>query len=501
MADNNFDSSIVIAAEDFSDEEFGKFHTFSDYENKIIRKLVAHGPVLIRGGRGSGKSALIKEAFYRANKEPISNTTLGVYLSLRYLPLLRTEGQVYEKHFCKLLIEKIKATINRYLDMIILFDPEPEIGELQKALFELSEKIEKRIVLFFDDAAHIGRETPLKEFFDIFRTISSSYVSCKAAIYPGVTEFGTRFDLFNDASVVDISRNEESNTFTSFFVELVRLRYPSLLEDNVMKNISLESFAKFMGRAVTGNVRAFIYACNHLIDTKQSKTVSLIDLEATLKYLASEYYWPLLEELQPKLGSYEPLIDPTRNLAEKIFEIVGDSIDKPEYGPSCLIHRDHVERLKKLFEIMEYVGFVVKRDASRAMKSGGRGTRYILNLCNLIEIIPNGRLTHEMLEKWSSADKEYSQIFRGGELEKIILPDTNARKDLGILKMPIESLKISKVYPYGLTDHRIEKLIEGGFKTVSDLAEASDEELLVLERIGIKWLDRIKIVLGQAIWM
>lgn len=501
MADSFFDSSLVLAAEDFPDEEFEKYHTFSDYENRIIRKLIAHGPVLLRGGRGSGKSSLMKEAYFRSNKEPIASSTLGVYLSLRYLPLLRSEGQVYERHFCSLLIDKIKIVIAQHVSGHVEFDPEPEVGDLQKALFSLSNTINRRIILFFDDAAHIGRETPLKDFFDIFRTISSSYVSCKAAIYPGVTEFGIRFDMFNDASVIDIARNEESGSFASFFVELLKIRYPQLTSDNVIKTISIDSFARFMGRAITGNVRAFIYACNHLLDNKGNGSITLADIEATLKYLASEYYWPLLEELEPKLGSYEPLIKPTRILAEKLFELVGDTLDKPDYGPSCLVHRDHVERLKKIFEIMEYAGFIVKRDASRAMKSGGRGTRYILNLCNLIEIIPHNRLTHDLVDKWASPDKESCQIFRGGELEKVELPDISERKELGILNMPIEVLRKSKVYPYGLTDHRIEKLKEGGIQTVSNLAEATEDYLLQLDDIGEKWLSRINSVLGQAIWM
>lgn len=88
---------------------------------------------------------------------------------------------------------------------------------------QLSTKIQKRIVLFFDDAAHIGRETSLKEFFDIFRTLSSNTVSCKAAIYPGVTEFGSRFDLLNDANVIDIARNEENPSFSSFSRKLLML--------------------------------------------------------------------------------------------------------------------------------------------------------------------------------------------------------------------------------------------------------------------------------------
>lgn len=495
-----FDSELILAAEDFPDEQFQKYHTFSKYENKIIRKLIAHGPVLIRGGRGSGKSALLKEAYFRVNETELSQNILGVYVSLRHLPLLRAEGKDYENYFCKLLVEKIKDAIEKYISPNEDFSPNPEIGELQIQLSNLSTKIEKRLILFFDDAAHIGRETSLKEFFDIYRTLSSNTVSCKAAIYPGVTEFGSRFDLLNDANVIDISRNEETPSFTSFFKDILEVRYSeSITVDNL--KIHIDEFSRFFGRAVTGNVRAFIYAMNHIIEISDGDSIGLREIENTLKYLATEYYWPLLEELEPKLGRYEPLIKPTRELAEILYENVSKLVDRPEYGPSCLIHRDVVERLKKLFEIMEYAGFIVKRDSSRAMKNGGRGARYILNLSNLLEVMPSNRLSNDLFNKWNSIEKEYTQIHRRGILDKINIPDLEEAKSLGILEKQITVLKKSSAYPYGLTEHRIAKLESRGFSTVSDLAEASDSDLLKIEDIGEHWLNRIKSIVGQAIWM
>lgn len=496
-----FDSNLILAAEEFPDEKFSQYHTFSDYENRIIRKLIAHGPVLLRGGRGSGKSALMKEAFFRVNSRPLSDKIFGVYISLRYLPLLRTQGKDYEEYFGKILIEKVRETLSSSEYSHLVFESEPDVGHLQQSLFKLSKQLNKRVVLFFDDAAHLGRETSLKEFFDIFRTLSSNLIACKASIYPGVTEFGSRFDLLNDANLIDIVRNDESPSFHLFFKELIKLRYPNFTSKKLTKSFTLEEFSKFLGRSVTGNVRAFVYAMNRIVEEAEYQTIGLLDLEKTLKYLASEYYWPLLEELQPKLGSYEPLIGPTREVAEWLFQIVSETIDKPNYGPSCLIHKEHVERLKKLFEILEYAGFIVKVDSSRAMKSGGRGTRYDVNLCNLFEIIPNNRLTTDLFQKWLKTEKEFVQIHRKGVLEAIVLPEITDLKDLEILGMPIEILKKSKVYPYGLTDFRCDALKEEGYHTVGELAEAEDHQLLAVYKVGTEWLLRIKSVVGQAVWM
>ena len=217
------DTGLILAAEECPPEYFDQYHHFSSYDEPIIRKLIAHGPVLLRGGRGSGKSALLIEAYRRMRG---GSNTFPVYLSLRYLPLLQSDGEEYIAHFCELLS---KAIVKEIGERRVPYDfgIAGSQASLQIALTDFAQKTDKRIVLLFDDAAHIGREKPLEGFFDLFRTLSSSLVSCKASIYPGVTKFGIRFDVFNDSTVIDISRSDISAT-ASFFPNVVRARYPHL---------------------------------------------------------------------------------------------------------------------------------------------------------------------------------------------------------------------------------------------------------------------------------
>ena len=49
------ESALILAAEECPPERFDEYHNFSSNDEAIIRKLSAHGPVLLRGGRGSGK--------------------------------------------------------------------------------------------------------------------------------------------------------------------------------------------------------------------------------------------------------------------------------------------------------------------------------------------------------------------------------------------------------------------------------------------------------------
>lgn len=476
------DYSLILAAEECDPATFNKIHTFSSYEKKIIRSLMAHGPVLVRGGRGSGKSALLIEASRQLEG---SQSAVGIYLSLRYLPLLRSYGEKYEEIFCKLVYDIALKTITPSLSSI-----PKDAGALRHFLYDLAVSTGKRIVLFFDDAAHIGRERALTEFFDIFRTISSELVSCKAAIYPGVTKFGNRFDVYNDSTVIDIARDERSSEFQDFFTQVVIKRFPVL---NASLGKDAPSISAFLGRTVVGNMRAFVFACKYL---SEETKYGLPELRNILLKLSSDYYWPLLDEVAPKLGPYQPLIEPCIAVAEELFKLTASSS-----ANSVIIHRDLVQKYAKLFEILEYAGFISRREVSRAMKSGGRGPRYCLNLASLMELMPKSLLTRELHDSWLQSNQDAAEIHVSSNIFTIELPSIEADTDLGIFEMSITSLAKSNAYPYGLTPGKVESLQAAGKITIKDLIDTNDDDLQAIDGIGEQTVNKIRSVINQAIWM
>ncbi|MEG0962587.1 MAG: hypothetical protein RSF88_06975 [Lachnospiraceae bacterium] len=491
MSNNDSYAELILACEDFSREDFERYHCFYKYEENIISQLVAHGPVLLKGGRGTGKSALMMEASRRLLD---NEGACGIYLSLRHLSLLRSRGEIYEKEFLRILNDAIQKTATEKYSYD--FACERDLYGVQKELIRFSEHIRKRIVLFFDDAAHIGRETGLEEFFDIFRTLSSSAVSCKAAIYPGVTRFGTRFDVYNDAKIIDISRHYGQTGFKTFFHEVMKLRYPRQIEeDKFFGSISAEDVAEFLGMAVLGNVRSFIKGCSLLFE-KNSK-ISLVILSETLLSLSSDFFWPMIEEIKYKIGVYEPIMDSCMSIAEIIFRECGE-----KKATTFIIHRNLVNKFSKPLEILEYAGFISKREASRGMKQGGRGTRYAINLCNALEKVAGTRLTRELYQEWKASKVEDVQFSANSmAFSEIELPEVDINRNIGILKLDIETLKKSNIFPYGLTEDKIQRLREHGYGKVGELAEATEEQLMEIYRIGDKTTQRIKNVVDQAIWM
>jgi len=497
-AASNEESGLILAAEECPPEMFDKYHRFSPHDEVVIRKLAAHGPVLVRGGRGSGKSALLLEAYRRMADD---GEIFPVYVSLRYLPLLQSDGEEYIQHFCGILSEQIQDEL-KVLGYQIGFTKTKDQTRLQVALGHLGQSINKRIVLLFDDAAHIGREKPLEVFFDLFRTLSSSLVSCKASIYPGVTKFGVRFDVFNDSTVIDIGRSDISQ-FPNFFPSVVRARYPKLAERSSFSDrFSPVQFANLLGRAVVGNMRGFILACNRF---NAQERVGIPEMNKCMLEMAQDYYWPLMEEVAPKLGIYEPLIEPTRELMEAIV----DSVAKPVKDKlraiaqdRVLIHRQLVSKYIKLFEILEYLGFLARREASRAMKSGGRGPVFAVNLCSLLDAIPNTRLTSEMIDEWLLGAQEAAEIHISGlAFDEIHLPELPEEHGLAILDKDIGTLGKSSAYPYGLGDPVIARLRGAGIHKVGDIAKKTDAELDGIDYIGDVRVKQIRDVFFQAIWM
>ena len=408
--------------------------------------------------------------------------------------MLRTQGEQYEREFFKILNDKIKEVA--YEEYDYSFDSELSIYSMHQEIINFSEFIGKRIVLFFDDAAHIGREAGLEEFFDIFRTLSSNRVSCKAAIYPGVTRFGIRFDVYNDAKVIDISRKYGQIDFQEFFYEVMRLRFPQCNEaGRFSSNMPCKEVANFLGMAVLGNVRSFIKGCSMIFD--ESGRVTLSKLTDIFLSLASDFFWPMIEEVGYKLGVYEPFIDCCSEIADIIYKECGE-----KKAVTCIIHRNLVNKYSKALEILEYVGFISKREASRGMKSGGRGTRYAINLCNALEKVPGTRLTSELYEKWINSSVEDIQFAANSTLfHDVQIPEKKESNSLGMLKLDIEQLKKSSIFPFGLTEDKILKLRNEGINTVGELAECSKERLKKIYSIGDVMAERIRNVVEQAIWM
>ena len=489
------DLGLMLAAEEFSDEQFSLYHFFSKTDEQVIRRLLVPGPVLLRGPRGSGKSAYMLAAHKRV-KESV-DPVISFYVSLRHFPLLAAAAEEYLGVLIPYVIQTMRTELtSRGIHAPPGFESVRSVSEFKEILSGLGTSLSKRIVLLFDDVAHIGRETSLEGFFDFFRTISSSMVSCKASIYPGVTKFGSRFDFYSDATIVEAQRDERSADFAEFFKEVMKVRYSHLLTITDIKLQPLLSL--LLGRGVLGNVRAFIALCGHL----EGKTaITIHSVGDALKWLASNYLYPALEELRTKLGAYVPMLDVVEDLAPIFFDDCGK-----KRVTSMLVHKDHVQRLSKVFEILEYTGFLAKREASRSLSQSGsgRGPRYALSLGPLFEKIPGGTLSYDLIASFtrvSIANEELVEYPPDSLIRQFDCPQPNNEVSLDILSLPVSKLEKSTALPYGLTKLMIDSLVGSGHETIQDVVKLTLKDLMELPGIAGQKAKKIRNAVEQAVWM
>jgi hypothetical protein len=488
---------LNLAAEEFTDEQFQQYHAFSSTDEPVIRRLIVHGPVLLRGPRGSGKSAFMLEAHRRIAAENLP--VFSAYISLRHFPLLSATSA---EEYLSILIPHVADEIRKQLQLRTHAVPSSivmakTLPELKLGLAELASLLGRRLVLMFDDAAHIGREVSLVGFFDFFRTVSSSTVSCKASIYPGVTKFGSRFDFYNDATVMDIQRDERSPDFGEFFSQVITLRHPNLMSKVSGANL-VEVLPQFLGRAVLGNVRVFSVMCTRLEDYEN---ITIHTLGDSLKWLASGYLFPALDELQTKLGAYAPMLDIAEKLAPIFFEECG-----LKKANSMVIHKEHAQRLAKVFEILEYSGFIAKREASRSLfkTASGRGPRYALSLGPLFEKIPGVTLSTELiglLLRPIIPNEELIEYSPTSSIKDFSSPELSDDHPLDVLRLPVSKLLKGNALPYGLTTLMTQALITSGYPTIQDVVKLSHEQLCQIDQIGESKAKRIRNAVEQAIWM
>jgi hypothetical protein len=306
------------------------------------------------------------------------------------------------------------------------------------------------------------------------------------------------FSYHSPDSYVDTNIKGTLDDFNRLFEEVISLRFQHSLDVTKFEGtITKQDTSRLLGLAVLGNMRAFIYTCNQLITSLgNSNVVSYTHISEAFKQLSQNYFWPLLEEIEPKLGMYQPMVSPAEEISQILFEKAGEKCER-----SVLILREIVQRLSKPIEILEYVGFIARKEVSRVMKSRGRGTRFVLNLCNITEYLEHGRLSPTIVSKWLSLAENSVEFHKGSEFYKLPLPAPLEGHDLSILKEKISSLMKSNVYPYGLTDNKIQILLDNGIDTIEDLAMKTDDEILALPQVGVETLKRFRSTVNQAIWM
>ncbi len=293
----------------------------NEHFNTIQRELKSSSIRLLVGPRGTGKTHQMK--IFNEKCKTDKSMPLSIYISFtKYLHLepylvsnqnaiqifhswvlakiilsfieISTNEEQFNSHLNNI---GLNTNINELIDFISITErgllnenKSPLFADLNLNVISLlieeylkfHEK--KRAVILFDDAALTLAPEFLIELFDIIRSIKSKFISPKASVYPGTTEYGPRFHAGQDFEEVICWMDVNNSDYSSFMDSLIDKRFSEITSEIPEKILSLFKYASF------GIPRAFIGLINTYITSSGSQQSRYNkSLERQREYIITEF--------------------------------------------------------------------------------------------------------------------------------------------------------------------------------------------------------------------
>jgi hypothetical protein len=519
-----------IRTEDLKDEEILGMYVKTKRDRRVVESLKSPTPVILQGSRGTGKSFLLKVARAELQQSFAEDRILAVYLSFVKSSLIHTSDEqqflhwmlaklcsaiVRELHQRGLLVHnppglsiisggsinlsgaepRIQAITRSYEDSYL--DPGtkidstgiPSVDDFKLAIEDLCESLKlNRISIFFDEAAHIFRPAQQRKFFTLFRDLRSPYISCNAAVYPGVTSYGPTFEPAHDATMIEIHRSVMDDDYRESMREIVAKQADAKLMTNIERQ-SENFFA--LAYAVSGNPRLLLKTVSRTPSMKSSEVTALI------KGFYRTDIWAEHTGLADRYSGHRALVDWGRDFIEN--SVIPESLSKNQQWDSqgklestCFfwIHRDAPEAVKEALRLLAYTGVVVQGDSGIVATRGEIGTRYMVNLGCLVspESTPIPMLTrvarHLNIKRFTEYGANH-QLFSilASQVGTFSEPDMSA-----ILQTQLER----SVSVLDVTSFQRESLAKLGLDTIGKALTATEQQYQEADYIGPKRSRRIK---------
>lgn len=424
-------TDLLYRTEDIPTDEILDLFVETNQDRQVIDSIKAVSPIILVGSRGVGKSFLLKVAEEEMLKDFNKNRVLPVYLTFTKSSLLHSNDP---NQFMNWMLSRICSKILRTLrKQGFLADPPkalkvisgggdleseqsriellseryeeswknpeenidssflPAIDDFLDAIEDICEEVNiKRINLLIDEAAHIFRPEQQRQFFTLFRDLRTSFISCNAAVYPGVTSFGESFQTSHDATFKNLDRDVLDDEYIAKMREMVekQLEADSDLLNNISRNG--QNFA-ILAYAASGNPRILLKTISRASQVS-SKQIN----EVIREYYKTEI-WSEHSGLVEKYPGHSKIIDWGRYFIESIvlpdlqnknLHYLSDKYASEKKYSTCFfwIHRDSPLSVKEAIRLLSYTGIVTEYgEAIKATKSE-LGTRYQVNIGCLLSL-------------------------------------------------------------------------------------------------------------------
>lgn len=266
---------------------------FEDVEKSLLNRMLQ----TIVGPRGCGKTHMMRHAWLKCQKD--KQLPFSIYISFnryyRLEPLLTSRtspldefhawvlalivGSMYKTISYGKMHDSIVTDLERdhgfikedIEDLISAIEKNQPLSEKEKSLCRnlsiprIQQIIEdacirlnrKRVVLFLDDAALVLTPDYLQELLEIIRNLKTSKIAPKASLYPGTTQYSSRFHTGQDSKEVFVWLSLNESSYKTDMDEIAKCRIPGF--DKIPSDIvDLIRFASFgIPRAYLTIIQAF----------------------------------------------------------------------------------------------------------------------------------------------------------------------------------------------------------------------------------------------------
>jgi len=508
-------SNFYLRTESIKQEDILTLSVLNDNDKDIISALISPEPCLLEGSRGTGKSFLMRVAELKIENERKNSAAIFVSFNISslintsdklqfyhwmlaktlksLLNTLRKKGLAVSKHSAGLLsnddsenetkIENdlkhiVKSFENSYKGGInINLETLPDIEDVKDAIENIcrDNKLE-RIYIFFDEAAHVFRPEQQRQFFSLYKDLRSPYITCNAAIYPGVTYFGDSFEPIHDCIFKKLDRNIKEADYIDYFKNIVFNQAERGLKDAIQNNITL-----FITLALScgGNPRILLKTIQDL------QKFNLSSVNQLIKEFYRGKIWAEHTELGEKYKGHRILIDWGRDFLEnnvvpaiEKYNSTRKDKDIKESSIYFWIHKDAPETVKESLRLLTYTGIIRKVDSSVRATRAELGNRYEVKYGCIIALQSSPAAESEIffnslsLKKFPEFGKNHPSYIPIRELTDTVEDESTFKESLeNMLKKPIFVLQL-------LTNWQKEKLNEAGVITLDDLHTNTETDLI-----------------------
>ncbi|MBJ7899085.1 MAG: hypothetical protein GC158_03965 [Cyanobacteria bacterium RI_101] len=523
-------TDLFYRTEDIKPEEVLSYFVETQQDQEIVNALKARNPVILVGSRGVGKSFLLRVAEAKLLASFKSERIFPIYVTFTKSSLVQTSNPIQFQHW---MLAKICARITRALsksgilsgmtsslsiltggntdlslknktkiekiaeafedswqvpEVTVNIDGLPTVEQFKDAIEDLSASFNiSRFAIFIDEAAHIFLPSQQRQFFTLFRDLRSPYITCNAAVYPGVTFYGETFQPIHDATIMPIDRDILSSSYILNMREIVQKQADSSLIANITRNA--ENFA-ILAYASNGNPRILLKTL------ARTPRVNSQEINEVIREYYRNDIWGEHSLLSEKYVGHKSMIDWGRKFIENVVlpELQRKNaqyLSEDKKSTSFFwIHRDAPQAVKEALRLLAYTGIVTEHATGIKATRSEVGTRYMVSLGCLFaqESVPT---TSAFVIAKSITIKRMSEYGVNYPSYRDLLDTTPNFSEPNMLEILQRQLSKS-IDVLELTDWQKEKLLSLNLNTIGDVLRSTETKLQEIKFIGEKRSRRMR---------